>query len=321
MPAQDFIGVTGPEYEMDVERGHIRKFAHAMSAPLTEFVDGRNPVIPATYLVSTAYTWGYSLERPRGTALQQIDHDLTVSLHAEESFQFHGGLPRGGDRFICRASLEDVKIKSGGRGGDLTFLTLLTEYRDQQGKLAVEQRSTSVTTAHAPSDAGWEVELPDYDPDYPSSDPADYFAALERSDWNQLLQGKGPGRIDAGPLLMRDIVRFQGVVGEDDALHHDQVWARKNKYPSVFGLGTHQASLLAGYAAHWLDPTAVRQYRARFRNIIWPGEVLCYEGTVAQKYHDPENGNRMVDLDLRCTRVNGEILVEVLMTLEFEVTD
>ena len=321
MPAQDFIGVTGPEYEMDVERGHIRKFAHAMSAPVAEFISGRNPVIPATYLVSTAYTWGYSLERPRGTALQQIDHDLTVSLHAEESFQFHGAIPRGGDRFICCASLEDVKVKSGGRGGDLTFLTLLTEYRDQQGKLAVEQRSTSVTTAQAPADGGWDLELPNYDPDYPSSDPSDYFTALERSDWNHLEPGKGPGRIEAGPLLMRDIVRFQGVVGEDDALHHDHAWARKNKYPSNFGLGTHQASLLAGYAAHWLDPMAVRHYRARFRNIIWPGDLLCYEGRVAQKYLDPENGNRMVDLDLNCTRVNGEILVEVRMTLEFEAAD
>ena len=120
---------------------------------------------------------------------------------------------------------------------------------------------------------------------------------------------------------MRDIVRFQGVVGEDDALHHDHAWARKNKYPSNFGLGTHQASLLAGYAAHWLDPMAVRHYRARFRNIIWPGDLLCYEGRVAQKYLDPENGNRMMDLDLSCTRVNGEILVEVRMTLEFEAAD
>ena len=191
MPAQDSIGVTGPEYEMDVERGHVRKFAHAMSAPLAEFVSGRNPVIPATFLVSTAYTWGYSMERPRGTALQQIDHDLTVSLHAEEAFQFHGTLPRGGDRFICCASLEDVKVKSGGRGGDLTFLTMLTEYRDQQGKLVVEQRSTSVTTAQAPNDASWEVELPKYDPDYPGSEPIDYFAALERSDWDQLEQDRG----------------------------------------------------------------------------------------------------------------------------------
>jgi len=65
MPAKDFIGLTGPEYEMDVERGRIRDFAKAMSAPLPEFTTNRNPVIPATFLVTTPYTWGYSLERPR----------------------------------------------------------------------------------------------------------------------------------------------------------------------------------------------------------------------------------------------------------------
>ena len=161
MPAQDHIGLTGPDYEMEVERGHIRRFARAMSAPLAEFLDGRHPIIPATFLVSTPYTWGYSLERPRGTVLENLDHDLSVSLHAEESFRFHGPLPRAGDRFTCRVSLEDVRVKSGGRGGDLTFLTLLNEYLDADGVVVVEQRSTSVTTARAPSSEDWQIELPE----------------------------------------------------------------------------------------------------------------------------------------------------------------
>ena len=317
MPAQDSIGLIGPDYEMDVERGHIRRFARAMSAPLDEFTQGYQPVIPATYLVSTPYTWGYSMERPRGTAFADIDHDLTVSLHAEESFLFHGELPRAGDRFNCRAILEDVKVKSGGRGGDLTFLVMLTEYRDQQGRLAVEQRSTSVTTGQAPSSDDWQVELPDYDPDYPDSDPVDYFTAVERCQWSGLEVGQGPGKIETGPLLMREIVRFQGVVGEDDALHHDAVWAKKFDYPGVFGLGTYQASMLAGYAAHWLDPRAVRNYRARFRDIIWPGDRLSYEGEVVNKYHQGSSGNPAADIKLKCHRENGDLLVEVDMTLEF----
>ena len=34
MPAEDYIGLQGPEYDMDVERGKIREFARAMNAPL-----------------------------------------------------------------------------------------------------------------------------------------------------------------------------------------------------------------------------------------------------------------------------------------------
>ena len=317
MPAQDHIGLTGPEYEMDVERGHIRRFARAMSAPLPEFVEGRKPVIPATFLVSAPYTWGYSLERPRGTEFADIDHDLSVSLHAEEAFVFHGPPPRGGDRLICRSTLESVTTKAGGRGGDLTFLTVLTEYRDPDRRLRVEQRSTSVTTAVAPSEGDWEVDLPDYAPDYPNKDPDNYFAGIERRQWDDLAAGQGPGEISGAVLQLGDIVRFQGVVGEDDALHHDTVWAAKFGYPSVFGLGTHLASLLAGYAASWLQPSAVRAFRARFHNVSWPGDSLRYRGVVARKYRDAGE-QRMADLRLECLRENGEMLVEAWMTLNFD---
>ncbi|MEM7562889.1 MAG: MaoC family dehydratase N-terminal domain-containing protein [Pseudomonadota bacterium] len=321
MPAQDSIGLTGPDYEMDVERGHIRRFARAMGASVEAFTRGYHPVIPATYLVSVPYTWGYSMERPRGTVFADIDHDLTVSLHAEESFHFLGDLPRAGDRFTCRSILEDVKVKSGGRGGDLTFLVMLTEYRNQSGKLVVEQRSTSVTTGQSPSSDDWQVDLPEYDPEYPDSEPVDYFVSVGRECWSQLEVGKGPGKVETGALLLRDIVRFQGVVGEDDALHHDFAWARKFDYPGVFGLGTHQASLLAGYAAHWLDPQAVRYYRARFKSIIWPGDKLSYEGLVVKKYRNEISGKPAVDVQLKCRRENGELLVEVDMTLEFADVD
>ena len=88
MILQEHIGLTGPEYDVYIERGKIREFARAMQAPLAEFLEGDAPVVPATFLVCAPYTWGYTLERPRGTNFSRIDHDLTVSLHAEESFRF-----------------------------------------------------------------------------------------------------------------------------------------------------------------------------------------------------------------------------------------
>lgn len=317
MPAQDHIGLTGPAYEMDVERGKVREFAKAMNAPLPDFVEGRHPIIPATFLITTQYVWGYTLERPRGTVFEQIDHDFSVPLHAEESFIFHGEPPRAGDRFICQPSLESVRIKRGSKGGELTFLTMLNEYRDEAGRLAVEQRSVTVTTSQSPEDGAWQVEIPPYHPHYDDLDPGDPFSHVTRVEWDDLVEGEGPGVVNTGPLLIQDMVRFQGVEGEDNPLHFDQVWAEKNGYPTVFGLGMHQASVLASYAAHWLDPAAVRKLRIRFPNVYWPGEEMIYDIKVARKYIDPDTGHRMADLDLLCTRSSADTLVRAWMTLNF----
>lgn len=86
MKLEDQVGLTGPSYDVFIERGKIREFARAMDAPITEFMNSAEPVAPPTFLVCAPYTWGYTLERPRGTNFAEIDHDLSVSLHAEESF-------------------------------------------------------------------------------------------------------------------------------------------------------------------------------------------------------------------------------------------
>ena len=69
-------------------------------------------------------------------------------------------------------------------------------------------------------------------------------------------------------------------------------WTNKFGYPFVFGLGMHQASILASYAAHWLDPVAVRSMRIRFRNVYWPGEGMQYGMKIGRKYIDPQTGHR-----------------------------
>lgn len=316
MALEDQIGLSGPKYEVDIERGKIREFARAMSAPLPDFNEGRNPVIPATFLVNAPYTWGYTLERPRGTALAQIDHDLSVSLHAGEQFTFHGSLPRAGDRLIARGQLESVQRKSGAQGGELTFLTFLTAYHAPDGTLRAEQRSISVTTAQAPGSGGWQADIPDYVPDYRNLETASPFAGIARAGWNDMLEGATPDHVATPPLSMQEIVRFQGVVGEDDPLHHDPAWAKANDYPSVFALGTHQASLLAAYAAHWLDPCKVRDFRIRFHNIAWPGDRLIYGGRVASL----DTQSRRAALHLTCTRGDGTIICDARSTLDFTNT-
>jgi acyl dehydratase len=318
MAAEDFIGLQGPEYTMDIERGKLRDFARAMNAPLPEYLEGEHPLVTATFLITAAYSWGYSLERPRGTAFERIDHDLSVPLHAEESFRFHGALPRAGDRLRCRASLENVWRKRGGRGGELTFLTMLTEFRDAAGELVAEERSTTVTTANAPDAGDWRVDIPDYRPAYPDDlDPGDPFASIERSGWDGVEPGAQQS-FECAPLLIGDIVRFQSVVGEVNPLHYDLAWAKSLGYPNVFGLGSQQASMLASIAAHWFEPAALAEFRARFRNVFWPGEILTYTAQVSKKYRDENSGHRILELRLACTRGVDDPVVDAWLTLDFD---
>jgi len=317
MPARDHIGLTGPTYEVVIERGKIREFARAMQAPLADFMTGKTPIVPPTFFVSVPYTWGYTLERPRGTVFEGFDHDFSVPLHASEEFIFHGCPPRAGDCLTARAGLESVVEKNGKSGGDLTFLTMLTEYRNAEDRVVVEQRSVTVTTSRSPAGDDWKPVVQEYVPNYGTDlDPDDPFAAFQRVSWDALNEGQGPGEIDAGPLLLRDIVRFMGVVGEDNALHYDVPWAHANGYPAVFGLGMHQASVLASYAVHWIDPTTIRELKAKFRAVSWPGDRMLYSGIVQRKYVDAQ-GQQSADFLLKCSRPDQTVVAEVTMRCVF----
>ena len=208
MALQDQVGLKGPSYEVNIERGKIREFARAMAAPLPEFMEETNPLIPAMFLVTAPYTWGYTLERPRGTIFETIEFDPAVSLHGEESFIFHGALPRAGDRLIATPSVESAKQKQGASGGSMTILTILNQYHDENGVLRVEQRSTSIATGDAPGSGDWQVDLPEYEPQYSSLERASPFTHISRQGFDDLVEGEGSGPVSAGPLLKQDIIRF-----------------------------------------------------------------------------------------------------------------
>ena len=309
---EDQIGLEGPQYEVDIERGKIREFARAMGAPLEEFCTGRHPVVPPTFMVSLPYTWGYTLERPRGTAFKNIKHDLTVSLHAAEALTFHKAPPRAGEQLIAQARLSDVKRKTGRSGGDLVFLEMTTRYSDLDGNLRVEQKSTSVITEQEPGSGEWTIDLPVYDPSYTKLEIETPFRDIKRSKIQLLEVGKGPGQIRTPPLTQHDIVRFQSVVGEDDPLHYDQQWARKQGYPSVFALGMHQASQMAAYVSHWLPPERIRKFNVRFKNISWPGDRFVFNGYVEKI----DTKNKLASIHLTCKRMGGDMINEAWATFE-----
>jgi hydroxyacyl-ACP dehydratase HTD2-like protein with hotdog domain len=71
-------------------------------------------------------------------------------MHAEQEYVFHGPPPRAGTRLTCRSRIAEMYDKQGKRGGTLTFVVMVTEFRDASGKLVAEARMTAVETAQAP---------------------------------------------------------------------------------------------------------------------------------------------------------------------------
>ncbi|HVF76478.1 MAG TPA: MaoC/PaaZ C-terminal domain-containing protein [Acidimicrobiales bacterium] len=114
------------------------------------------------------------------------------------------------------------------------------------------------------------------------------------------------------PLTRTDIVRYAGASGDFTPLHHDQEFAEKAGYPTVFSIGMYQAGLLAGFAADWLGAENVRRFAARFREQVWPGDELTCAGTVSA-VEDTAEGRR-VDVELECRRQTGGVAITATAT-------
>ena len=61
--------------------------------------------------------------------------------------------------------------------------------------------------------------------------------------------------------------------------------------------------MLARVVTDWLGPRNVRTFGVQFREQVWPGDTLTCTGTVTKRYED--GGERLVDLELACTRQTG----------------
>jgi acyl dehydratase len=67
------------------------------------------------------------------------------------------------------------------------------------------------------------------------------------------------------------------------------------------------AALLAGFATDWLGAGNVRSFGVRFREQVWPGDVLTCSGTVTAVTAEPE-GDR-IGLELTATRQTGGVAI------------
>jgi hypothetical protein len=73
--------------------------------------------------------------------------DPARGLHAEQDFVFHGPPPRAGDRLTGSSRIEEIYEKTNRAGKTLTFVVMVTEFRDDDGRLVAQTRLTGVETS------------------------------------------------------------------------------------------------------------------------------------------------------------------------------
>jgi acyl dehydratase len=121
-----------------------------------------------------------------------------------------------------------------------------------------------------------------------------------------------PAALVVGPLTRTDFVRYQGASGDMNPLHHDETFARAAGYEAPLAIGMLNAGLLGTYATDWLGAEAVRRFRIRFKEQVWPGDTLTCTGSVVREYDD--EGEPRVDVELACTRQTGGVAVRAWAT-------
>jgi acyl dehydratase len=124
----DLIGRESEVVLFEVERGAIRKFAEAVQDQTPECLRGdvAPPTFPTTFRIT----------------IPGLTYDLARVLHGAQEYRYERPL-RAGDRVRCRVRVADVYRRQG-RLGEMTFLILAMEGRDESGTSVFAGTTTAI---------------------------------------------------------------------------------------------------------------------------------------------------------------------------------
>jgi N-terminal half of MaoC dehydratase len=146
------LGMTGKPFPVCIERGKIMEFAAATRSANPAYWADVHPVAPPTFLTTQMFwqEWAGQEANP----WQAVEFDQKRGMHAEQEYVFHGPPPRAGTVLVAQSRIAEIYTREGRRGGTLTFAVMVTEYRDETGRLVAEARLTGVETARVPGADG-----------------------------------------------------------------------------------------------------------------------------------------------------------------------
>ena len=106
-------------------------------------------------------------------------------------------------------------------------------------------------------------------------------------------------------LSRTQLVQYAGASRDYNPLHSDEVYTTQvGGYKSVFAHGMLSMAFLGRLVTSWVPQSQVRKLGTRFTSITWVGDTITVSGKVTGKRE--EGGQKLVDLEVRCTNQNGQ---------------
>ena len=138
-----------PGYEFTIERGKIREFARATMSRNPDYLDDPGGRVPPTWLIAVGVLGAARPREPDGVA----QHQPRPSAARRPGVR----VLRPAAARRARSSppsrwIDSVYEKEGKRGGTMRFVEMVTEFRDEAGKVVAESRTTMIETGKPPTE-------------------------------------------------------------------------------------------------------------------------------------------------------------------------
>ncbi|WP_428674045.1 MaoC family dehydratase [Reyranella sp.] len=106
------------------------------------------------------------------------------------------------------------------------------------------------------------------------------------------------------PISRHQLALYCGGSGDHNPIHVDIDFAKKFGFKDVFAHGMLSMAFLGRLATSFAPQSQLRKLGTRFTSITWVGDVITVSGKVTGKRE--ANGEKLVDLELKCTNQNGQ---------------
>ena len=106
------------------------------------------------------------------------------------------------------------------------------------------------------------------------------------------------------PISRHQLALYCGGSGDHNPIHVDLDFAKKFGFKDVFAQGMLSMGFLGRLVTSYAPRDRIRRLGTRFTSITWVGDVITLQGKVTGKRE--ENGEKLIDLEVRCTNQNGQ---------------
>ena len=299
---------TAPE---EVGGASIRRFAQSIGDTNPLYYDQEHArqskyegiIAPPTLVCETLQYMAGGLNDAGGNDRRPV-LPLGGEIRGGNEYTFFQPL-RPEDILTVRWRVADVTEKEG-RSGKLVFLVSQIIYTNQHGtNLAVNRESTIYRVSGSAAERGeipvqgtWgSAEAPARHAE-PSEGPL-HFEDVEAGDEVPALEKA---------ISLPQMVSYAAATWDFHRYHYDQEYARQQGYPQPFADGQMLGAFLAQMLADWTgDPGAIHKMGFRFRDLVFPGDVLRCKARVTAK--SSQRDRNLVECELWIENQDGKLVL------------